>query len=181
MRSPERSSALAVLVAITLLFPGCASTLAPGGWLPDAEQSTREANGGWIVAKVGLSGSSREVCGELIAIQHDSVFVLAKAGLEAIPAEHIRAARIARFNSHWGELGAWWVLGTLSTASHGFVRILSAPVWILGGTLSAMAASYAPIVRYPDRSWSELSIFARFPPGLPPGLDRSALRLRGAP
>lgn len=181
MRSPERSSALAVLVAISLLLPGCASTLAPGGWLPDAERSTRAANGSWIAAKVGPRGSAREVRGELIAIQHDSVFVLAKAGLEAIPTERIGAARIARFNSQWGDLCAWSVLGALSTASHGFGAILSAPVWIIGGTLSVVAASYAPIVRYPDRSWSELSVFARFPPGLPPGLDRSALRLRVAP
>ena len=180
MRARDLLRALAGAVAVALTVSGCASTKAPSGWLPDARQSAYEASGGWIAAQVGPRDSSREVRGELIAVQGDSVFVLTVAGFEAIPAARIRAAQVASYDVNWGILSGWWVAGTLSTASHGWLLIVSAPIWILTGSLSTAAASRAPIVRYPDRAWYELGSFARFPQGLPPGLDRSALRLHTA-
>ena len=79
--------------------------------------------------------------------------------------------RFGRFN--W--LGLWTLLGTLSTGSHGFFLILSAPVWILTGTVAAVNQSRQPVLTYPRQGWAGWRAYARFPQGLPPGLARAAL------
>ena len=73
-------------------------------------------------------------------------------------------------------MALWTVAGTLSTASHGVALLLSAPAWIIGGSVATTKVSHAPLITYPSRPWSDLARYARFPQGLPIGLDPATLQ-----
>ena len=71
------------------------------------------------------------------------------------------------------------VLGTLSTVSHGFFLVFSAPVWIITSTVIWNNQTKTAVERYPDDfEWITLDamrVYARFPQGLPENLDRTKL------
>lgn len=175
MRSlSRRSGAVACLLA--LLTAGCASVPAPKDWLPTPEASAYEAFGGWLEAEYGPKRERQKVEGELIAVTADSLYVLVRNDLVSVPKATVRTATVAGYDNHAARLGTWALLGTLSTLSHGAGLIISAPVWVLSGIIATASAARAPLTRYPDRAWEALATYARFPQGLPPGLDRSRLR-----
>jgi len=172
---------------LLLLVMGCASTSAPHGWLPDVDEAQQNTNGAWIVVRVtegdfAAGGTTRRGAthiggyGELIAVAQDTVFVLAEDQLLALPRTRIAAASLTAYDSDADLLGLWTALGTLSTLSHGYVLGLSAPVWLIFGTVSTTSESYAPRERYPSKTWGELGKHARFPQGMPPNLNRRALK-----
>lgn len=179
MRILELAAGFAGVVAAVLLGSGCASTGAPRDWLPNAELAGIWTNGGW--ATLRQAGETQNVEGELIALQADTVFVLTTDGLRAVPIGDGDYLRVAGYDSEWGGIAGWTVTGTLSTATHGFYLVLTAPLWILVGTSSAAVASWAPIMRYPACDLEELAAYARFPQGMPPDLDRSSLVIRTRP
>ncbi len=162
--------------ALSLIAMGCAGTTAPSKWLPRPDQAQALAHGGWISVQYAEGRTKLQSHGELIAIHADSVFVLSVNSLKVIPKAKIKKATLTAYDANWGPLAAWSVLGTLSTASHGIGLIISAPVWILAGTIATSAQSYAPRITFPGKPWEEFRKYARFPNGLPPGLDRRALR-----
>ena len=159
-----------------LILWGCASTNAPRDWLPGAAEMQSDAFGAWITLSPKQHSRADRMSGELIAVQPDSVFILVQDSLVAMPRAGIADATLAAYDNHWGSLWGWTALGAVSTLSHGIFLILSAPLWILVGSITAASASHEPIRQYPDRPWEELKKFARFPQGLPVGIDRGALR-----
>lgn len=118
--------------------------------------------------------------GELIAVGTDTVFLLSAEGLIAIPMRAITRATLTAYDAQWGGLAAWSTFGTVSTLSHGYGLIVSAPVWILTGSIATASASRAPRRQYRSGAevWREFRKFARFPQGLPPGVPRTSLRLK---
>jgi hypothetical protein len=114
------------------------------------------------------------VQGELIAIDTDTIHVLADGRLVSLARATVCCAELTAFRMELSELQLWTVLGILSTASHGIVLILTAPLWAIAGTAAAASASYAPRIVPTDPV--VLQPFARFPQGMPPGLDRRTLR-----
>jgi len=58
----------------------------------------------------------------------------------------------------------------------GFLLIISAPLWILTGSLSVAGASREAIIEFPRDSWREFGKFSRFPQGLPMNIDRASLK-----
>jgi len=171
-----------------VLLAACVSNPAPSGWLPPAEIAAREAYGGWIVvdttkdSRTGWHGvgseAQAEIAGELIAVDPDTVFVMSGRGLVAMPASLVRRATLFSYDAHWGQLATWGFVGTLSTLSNGAFLILTAPLWIIASTSAAASRSRAPMVELAERGdrWAELRRYARFPQGMPPRLDRGALR-----
>jgi len=169
------------------LLAACVSNPAPSGWLPPADVAATEANGGWITVDTAAqaqsgwlaAGSSprTEIAGELIAVHADSVFVLAGSSLVSLPRAQVRRATLFAYESRWGELAMWGFFGTLSTASNGWYLGLTAPTWIITTAIAAGSRSRAPRVSLTDpRGWEGLRLYARFPQGLPAGLDRASLR-----
>jgi hypothetical protein len=51
-------------------------------------------------------------------------------------------------------------------------------MWMIGGTAASIYRTHEPRVVVPEHPWADLRAFARFPAGLPPGLDRSSLRAK---
>ena len=163
-----------IIISITLMMNNCASTSAPTGWLPTAEESVINPTGGWIDIE-HMTGTITS--GELISIQEDSIFLFPLSSqLVSIPIDKIKSAKLAKYHSQLSKITQWAGLGTLSTLSHGFWSFFSAPVWIITGLRDGRKNSRSAILEYPDVPLSDFSKFARFPQGIPAALDRSTLR-----
>jgi hypothetical protein len=133
--------------------------------------------GAWIV--VALSGGEL-VTGELLAVDDGTLYVARDTELHVLPLRTVARARISLYEARTGRVVVHTTLGTLSTLSHGFVLVLSAPIWIVSGALIARGQSRTSHVHYTPRTgwrtadrptWG-IARYARFPQGLPPGYGR---------
>jgi hypothetical protein len=167
------------MVLVAIAVTGCAGIQAPRGSVPPVAVAPQDGFGGWAGVWEG-KGYSPDLEGELIAVSADSVFVLVGDSLVARSLKAVRRVRVVGYDPKAGDLMNWTLAGTLSTASHGIVAILSAPAWLLVGSAVTSSAAHASEINVPGyhRTWDDLKPFARFPQGIPPGLDRSALRRR---
>lgn len=156
---PTRS--LVVLLAVA----ACATN--PDPRTRPVDLVVRDGYGGWIVV---TARQGAEVSGELIAIDPDAVRVLGPTGLISIARSDVASARLWAWDGEHARVAVWGTLGTISTISHGFFLVFSAPVWILTTTITTVVETHAPIVSYPDDGWDKLAIWARFPQGTPPGV-----------
>lgn len=157
---------------------GCASHNAPEGFLPLAEEAPRHAFGGWIDLLVGTGAARERVTGELIAVGEDTVWVLGDEGLRAVRTAAVVDGQLVGYRSQYGRVVGATTLGSLSTVANGFALIFTFPMWLIVGGMSARGQSRAPIVAAPPASWSALAPWARFPQGLPAGLDPGTLDAR---
>lgn len=184
-----------VLGAGLLLFlalTGCATSSAPDLWIPEAENVDEQAFGGWIeITRDKSVYDAPYVFGELLAVEDDSAVVLGvslsssdsidwtsipEPVVHVIPLNSIERARLFWYDSEWGDMALWTTAGILSTASHGFGLILSAPIWLITGSVATRSQSRMPLVTYPDRPWHAFIPFARFPQGLPSGLNSALIQ-----
>lgn len=163
----------------------------PRKWAPPAKESQREAFGGWIRVETEESDDKVSRFGELIAVHPDSLYILGVDGVEAVATGDVQRAEVYVYNTGYGTAGAWTFVGALSTVSHGFILIVSLPLWILVGSVTTTIlaqkgkAKYrAPSPRdeyrrrrHPSKSSDLLDFakYARFPQGLPPDLDLHGL------
>ncbi len=161
-------------VAFCFLFADCATTDVPSHWLSDPDRVATDVRGGWIDIK-SLQG---HITGELIAATKDTVFV-ADSVLHAVVSGDIASARLVTYDV--SSMGGYVFLGTLSTISNGWFLAATAPMWIIGGSIAAVSRSFDPIIDYPSKPLTDFAPFARFPQGLPPGLDRGAIQMKMGP
>lgn len=157
---------------------GCASTRAPSGWLPSADKAQRDAYGAWVFVEYEVGSSEKQTQGEFIAVGPDTLFVLDAEALVAVPLQHIHHAQLSTYDSNYGGLALWTIVGSLTTPSHGYFLLLSLPLWVLTGSISTSAQSWLTIEKFPAMSWDKLRKYARFPQGLPKRLDRSTLKVK---
>lgn len=159
---------------------GCARNSAPEGWLPKPAEAQAGAYGGWIELSYDQATKQR-ADGELIAVSADSVWVLSQDQALVIPTTAVRAGKLTAYAAQKGGLTAWTVVGMLSTISNGWFLFFTAPMWIIGGPLAVGSESRAPERKSPPLAWGELAPFARFPPGMPEGIDLSTLKAKQVP
>jgi len=177
-----RALRAALLPAILLgLSTGCATRVAPRGWSPKAEEARREGFGGWMRMTHGRESAAYTTAGELLAISDDSVFVLVDSTLVGVPLGDVSRGLLETYDPDTGHAAAWTTAGAISTITHGWWLVISAPLWVLVGSSSTGVLSHQGRILRPNASWADMRLFARFPQGLPPGLDRSALRPRPFP
>ncbi len=119
-----------------------------------------------------------DVEGELIASDESFVNVLtAHDGVVATPWKEIRQVRVQLQPSMDGAragLALWSTLGTLSTLSHGFFLVFTAPVWVGAGIPSTILTGRPIEGSTRSDGATYLYQFARFPQGPPPGWGRGA-------
>jgi len=167
-----------IFVGFFLLFLyGCVSVKAPDNWLPEPENSVKELFGAWITIKV-VDGSN-PIGGEFIAFQNDSLFVFTSQNIRSINREKILNVVIDLYQRETSKVAIWSTLGTLSTLSHGFFLIFSAPIWAISGIASSIGASYSGLFEedFPSNEWFEsMKKFSRFPNGLPPNIKLKELK-----
>lgn len=203
---PARRGTYAVLLAVVLLpfvlLTGCAHRGPPRGWLPVAGASPPDPFGGWIEveevrpgpdamkplwarAAHGMPGAPSPTWqyratlrGELIAVSADSLHVLSDSGLVSLAWSAVRRARLTEYDAQHGAFGAWTVAGVLSSFSHGVFLILSIPSWLIFGGVSTGIQANQAQVDFPRSEPETMVRYARFPSGLPSGLDRRHLEGR---
>ena len=139
---------------------------------PSLERVQRTAYGGWIVV---VQRNNAVHAGELIAVDRVWMHVLApNGGMSIIPTGSIARARLFTYESEGG-LGVWGAIGGLSTISHGFILILSFPIWLISLGVVTRAEANHILIEYPDRGWGSFVRWARFPQGMPRGIDHRGL------
>jgi hypothetical protein len=106
--------------------------------------------------------------GELLAVDAQHVWV--ELAHEAVPIHHDELKRVVveLYPSYALPAGGAFGLGLVSTLSHGFFLVFSAPVWLLSGTVSAITLSGQN--SRDATGAANLAEYARFPQGLPPAL-----------
>jgi hypothetical protein len=154
----------------------CASNSAPRGWLAEPAETQSAAYGGWIELTYQESQAKRHTDGELIAVSAESVWVLNGSGGHVIPTITVQGGKLTAYAAQTGTLTTWTVVGTLATISNGAFLIFTAPMWIVGGSLTAGGESRSPERKHPPLTWVELAPFARFPQGMPEGVELPALQ-----
>jgi hypothetical protein len=184
MRTPERQSrqrthAVATLLAAASVICGCAPVHAPRAMHPPVERLERFVYGGWAELDVRQNGSRWTLRGELIAVDSGSVVIMVGDSARRIEMSEIDYASVDLHDRDGGDIAAWTALGALSTLSHGWFLVFTAPMWLVGGTASAVAAGNSgfesenvPRARW----WRERAPYARFPQGTPPGLVLESLK-----
>jgi hypothetical protein len=169
-------------VLVAAFCTGCAASDLPSR-LPNPDQAMDATTGSYVVVYED-AGEDHTVrwAGELIAVDKESLHVLSENGFASLPIAKVERAKLFVTDVPLapGTAGLWVFIGLLSTASQGYGAIYTAPAWLIVGTVCAGTyASFADSgdMEFPGCSWEKISLFSRFPQGLPPRLDRSRLRV----
>jgi len=165
-----------MLVAVAVCLPGCAGNPVPRAWRPPAATAQRSSRGGWIrIEAVTAPGTKLRggplAEGELIAIDETAFHVLTTAGLQSVPRASVRRITVVGYGNQAGALAGWSVAGGVSTLSHGGFLLITAPMWAIAGVAATRTEKRAG-------TWHDDDLarrFARFPQGLPPGVDPKTL------
>ena len=161
------------LALAAFLLAGCATNPAPKGWLPRAAGVPQDPRGAWIV--VDRQGRAAPSAGELISVGDDGVSILTRDGLVVVSSGTIRRATLAIHAGDSFSPATWGALGAVSSLSHGYLLLFTFPIWVGVGTATAVAESKAPLLVHPPVALAAFRDYARFPQGLPPGLEPAAL------
>jgi hypothetical protein len=164
-------------LGMVIACAACASNTAPKGWLLTPTEALSTAYGGWIEL-THIDSADQRSQGELIAVSADSVWVLVGNQAIVIPTARVRDGKLTAYVAQKGNLATWTAVGALATLSNGGFLLFTAPMWIIGGSLVVGAESRAPERKAPPLTWAELAPFARFPQGIPPGLELTSLQPR---
>jgi hypothetical protein len=135
---------------------------------------------------VARRGGER-VVGELVAVQDSDLVVRRSDGVAQVPLADVRAVEIKRHD--WGRSRglAWSLLGGAATGAAlaascasvssgcGGVGAAVLATWLVVGGLSSLSMEASSRVRLSSPSAESLRPYARFPQGLPPGLDDDSL------
>lgn len=171
----NRSYIIVSLCLFIVLMTGCASSIAPKGWLPNPQEVQSQAFGAWMAIEHGSEAGTKISNGELIAVQERNVYLLTMDGPEVISIDKVQNAKLALYKEK-RRVGLWAIIGTLSTLSHGWGLIFTAPTWIIVGIASASGESKSGLLKYSDSSWDEIKKYARFPQGIPRSINLESLR-----
>lgn len=161
---------LAALVAGSI--PACSvASPAPASARVSMEAAQRDPHGAWINIATDRGG----VAGELLAVEPRAVVVQTPAGFQRVPFSAFRGWSLAWYEADNSSVLAFNVVGTLSTLSHGFWLVFTAPLlWMIPGTVMARAQSgqgYESGANGDPGDLDWLAKYARFPAGLPPAFD----------
>lgn len=133
-----------------------------------------------ILSQLGKWKSKTTLKGEFIALQDQLICILTQNdSVVFIPVFSIYYAVLETHEHKYGPLALWTLIGTLSTISHGFFLIITAPVWLISGTISTVNASYEGYFtkKHPDIEWwKSVERYARFPQGLPGGVNINSIK-----
>jgi hypothetical protein len=160
-------------LALVALLCACADNPVPGHRIPAPADLGRQPTGSWI-AVTGTDGVL--VVGELIAIDRGQMFVLPEdRRLWVRATDQIARARLVAYAPDRRGIWTWGGLGTLSTITHGGFLFISAPVWIATTVGALVWDTQGAFTDTPDRGLEEIRAYARFPQGLPEGVNANSL------
>ena len=172
----------AILLSI-FLISGCATVKTPAGFLPRGKKAESNIYGGWMATICQTPQESINqiaIGGELIAIQNDSVYLLSPDTLRVVSIHSIEHATIV---THKYDIGIYALrtglaltpnlIGMVATEYAGGFMMIGIPLAVTGLIASLIDAGSAYEMKYPRdvSSVQEMKKIARFPQGIPEGLD----------
>jgi hypothetical protein len=168
---------LKILIFFILIFcASCASIRGPRELIPDPEEVPENPRGCWIELETKVD----KISGEFIGLSEDNVYVeVIKFGkkLYAVPRDEVKKAQIVVFYPDGTSyLGLWTLLGVLLSFTHGGYLLISIPIWSLFGISSIIGRSYEPVFSYSKKELDKMSIYARYPQGVPMEIRQKATR-----
>jgi hypothetical protein len=184
MRSVDVARAATFVAAVAI--SACASTSAPPTFLPEPKEAETLARGGWVELSIDTPGGPRLASGELLAVTVDSVWIAARPDSAStspgfvVARRAIREGKVTWYKADPSGIATASFLGTLSTISNGWLLILTAPTWVITGSIAGPAYTREPVVSLSPNNRRDLRPYARFPAGMPKGLDASFTRLGAA-
>ena len=163
-----------------VLAVACAYNPAPQGFLPSPREADRNLYGAWIELTVPDGRRERMVSGELIAVRQDSVWFLPDtgAGVLALATAGVKRGQVVWYYSEAGAVAGYTALGIVSTISNGVFLLLTAPAWLITGVVATSNESGAPLRKSSRTRWADLAAYARFPGGMPVGVDVAQIHRR---
>lgn len=127
--------------------------------------------------------------GELLAVGPERLWILGPDGVRGVPAKEIEQARVRLHGLDGRKAGLWAIVGGLVTGAAlaaacasaesdncGAVFGVTALSWALIGGPSAVSLGRSSQLRVRGPDFEPLRSYARFPQGLPEGLDPTSLR-----
>jgi hypothetical protein len=164
-------------ISISFLLCCCATVRAPYGSVPKRLGIRTDAFGGWIT--LNLISNAKTVEGELVAVSSDSVFVFEGDTLQTFPTLDITYARVVLYNNNSSGYAGWTAIGSLATVLNGYYAVFTFPLFLITGMATTIAESNrVNYFDFPSNEWEVLKKYARFPQGIPEGINTSDLRPR---
>ena len=155
--------------------------------MPRPMDSTTGFKGSWMVISAYNDThrlAEKSISGELMAIQSDTVYLLTDSALVAVNRNMINSVVLYLFKPQTKTAPLISGLSYLPNVfgaiaiNEGAVLLLGVPLLITGAVMSAIEST-GSVMRYPGKyQLKAFSKFARFPQGLPPGLDPEKLHLK---
>lgn len=185
----KRINRIIQLTVCLIFLTECQSSMVPRAYMPGPSMAGKRPAGSWIVMTLQQDpplSPTAEISGELIAIEHDTVYLLTDAGFVKIRRSNISAAILYPFRpqSATAPIIAGLsllpnMIGAIAMPDPGVAVLLLGIPLVVTATIMGLNEHFGNRLRYPLKyNLNDLGKFARFPQGLPPGLDPTKLRLK---
>ena len=165
-------------VGLCILAIACVRNPTPNLWLPTAAESQTQAFGGWATVTWPAKPKPPALHGELIAVGPDRLWILADSGVQEVAKSAVESVVVDGYRQDVGPVVKAWTLGSVLAITNGYWSVFTIPIWAAAGSHALREAwSYAR-VQFPSQPWEAMSRYARFPQGLPAGVDLRAIQAK---
>jgi len=184
----KRINSILLLSGFIILLTGCSPARIPADYRYSPVGLKKDITGNWTEVKLhskDITIPEISLSGELIAIQSDTLYLLTSLQLENIPVHNINEAVLYIYMEKSGKYATITGLGYLPdiVAAIGYNMpsffLIGIP-WVLTGTVITIVegSDHSSLLNYPNKNkLQDLNKFARFPQGMPPGIEKARLHL----
>jgi hypothetical protein len=170
-----------LLLPAAILIAGCATNWVPDRWLASPEQSQVQGYGGWATVTFDSNPKRAPIGGELISVAPDQLMILMPSGVIEVSKTGTKRVVVDGYEQDVRPVRRGWLIGSLASITHGYLAPVTVGLWS-GAAQAALREAYSYArVTYPGQPWQDLRRYARFPQGLPAGLDVRALQPKPVP
>lgn len=185
----KRISQILQLIGCLAFITECQDPMIPRTYMPDPSLAAKSIAGSWITVTVQQElplSPTAEISGELIAIENDTVYLLTRSAYLKIRQSTVSEAILYPFKPQSATAPVIAglsllpnMIGAIAMTDPGpAVLLLGIPVAVTA-TIMGLNEHFGNRMRYPSKyDLKDLGKFARFPQGLPPGLDPVNLHLK---
>lgn len=161
------------LILATFLLSGCITMNVPDAFDNQAEEAVTHPYGKWV----NVYTEEDFYHGELMAVEENRVVLRDRdEDLVHIDSQNVSQLKVRVVNTRAGWGVGYSILGTLSTASHGRLLIISAPFWIISSIIIDTQNTNRGYETWErdddsDEDLDAMRKYARFPAGLPEKME----------
>jgi hypothetical protein len=163
------------------VLAGCGPhNTAPPSFLPTPQEAGASVRGGWVDVGVRTGAGVNALRGELLAISRDSLWIQSSRDSGFVVARAaIVSGKITVYRAPGSRVAAMTGLGAISSVATGWFLIFLVPAWTVTGAISYhgdIRAAERDLPADMTRAEIDLRTVARFPQGMPAGMDASFRR-----